>query len=45
VDVADYVVRRINGQKIPEVERAIVAHGEMKRAVLAMMQLLAPREL
>jgi hypothetical protein len=44
VDVADYVVRRINGHKTPEVERAVIAVEEMKAAVLGMMRLLGPRD-
>ena len=34
VDVADYAVRRINGQKVPEVESAISAVAAMRRAPL-----------
>ena len=44
VDVAEYVVRRINGQKTPEVERAIVAFEEMKASVLGMIRLLGPKD-
>ena len=44
IDVADYVVRRINGQKTPEVERAIEVSREMKSSVRAMMKLLTPRD-
>lgn len=44
VDVAEYVVRRINGQKTPEVERAIVAFKEMKASVLSMIRLLGPKD-
>ena len=44
VDVAEYVVRRINGQKTPEVERAIVALEELKGSVLGMMRLLGPKD-
>jgi hypothetical protein len=40
VDAADYVVRRINGQKTPEVERAVTALDGMKASVLEMMRLL-----
>lgn len=43
-DVADYVVRRINGQKIPEVEQAIGALEDMKRVIVPLMQLLGPRD-
>jgi len=44
VDVGDYVVRRINGHKTPEVERAIAAFKEMTGAVLGMMKLLGPKD-
>lgn len=44
VDQADYIVRRINGQKIPEVERALAASREMKEATLGLMRLLEPRD-
>jgi hypothetical protein len=44
VDVAGYVVRRINGEKTPEVERAVAALAEMKRSVLELMRLLGPRD-
>jgi hypothetical protein len=44
VDVAAYVIRRINGQKIPEVKRAVFAFKEMKSAVLELMKLLHPRD-
>ena len=44
VDQSDYVVRRINGQKIPEVERALVSAREMKEATLDLMRLLEPRD-
>jgi hypothetical protein len=44
VDVADYVVRRINGKETPEVERAALASEEMRLSVLAMMRLLGPRD-
>jgi hypothetical protein len=40
VDVADYAIRRINGQKLPAVERAIAATVELKVAVLDLMKLL-----
>jgi hypothetical protein len=42
VDMAEYLIRRINGQKSPEVERAIVALKRMKSSVLEMTQLLDP---
>jgi len=44
VDVEDYVVRRINGQKTPEVERATVALKEMQKSVLGMIRLLGPKD-
>jgi len=44
VDVADYVIRRINGEKVPEVERGIAAAEEMKAAVQGMMTLLVPHD-
>jgi hypothetical protein len=44
VDVADYVIRRIKGKKIPEVELAVAAFKEMKSAVLGMMRLLDPAD-
>jgi hypothetical protein len=44
VDVADYVVRRINGLKLLEVEHAIAALGAMKSSVLEVMRLLGPRD-
>ena len=44
VDVAEYAVRRINGQKMPEVERAMVALEEMKSSVLEMIRLLGPKD-
>lgn len=44
VDVSDYVIRRINGEKTPEVERAIGASEELKAAVIPLMKLLGPRD-
>lgn len=44
VDVAEYVVRRINAQKTPEVERAIAAMEEMKQSIGAMIRLLGPKD-
>ncbi len=44
VDVADYVIRRINGQKTPEVERAVATLEQMKCSVLEMMKLLGPKD-
>lgn len=44
VDVSDYVVRRINGQKIPAVERAIINLGKMEASVRELLTLLEPRD-
>lgn len=44
VDVADYVVRRINALKMPQVERALKASKEMRASVLEMMKLLTPHD-
>jgi hypothetical protein len=43
-DVADYVRRRINGQKTPQVERAVAAIKEMKASALDLMKLLGWRD-
>lgn len=44
VDVADYVIRRINGHKTPEVERAVIAMESVTRSVGELMKLLGPRD-
>lgn len=44
VDVSEYVVRRINGEKIPEVERAVATLTSMRTSALEMMRLLGPRD-
>jgi hypothetical protein len=44
VDVSDYVVRRIDGQKVPEVEDAILAVKNIKSSLLKLMKLLTPRD-
>lgn len=44
VDVADYVTRRINAQKVPQVERALKAANAMKSSVLEMLKLLTPKD-
>jgi hypothetical protein len=44
VDVSDYVIRRVNGEKIPEVERALAASKEMKASALGLMKLLGERD-
>ena len=42
VDVADYVIRRINGQKLPEVERAVARLTDVTRSAQELMKLLEP---
>ena len=42
--MADYATRRINGQKSPQVERAVAALAELKDAVLALIRLLLARD-
>lgn len=42
VDVADYVVRRINGQKLPEVERAVERMEQITGSTQELMKLLEP---
>jgi len=44
VDLKDYVLRRVNGLKVPEVERGIAAFGEMTAATLGMIRLLGPKD-
>jgi hypothetical protein len=44
VDAAEYVVRRINGRKTPQVEQAAVALEKMTRAVRGMLKLLGPKD-
>lgn len=44
VDVADYAIRRINGIKIPEVERALASLHSMRAATVDLMKLLGPRD-
>lgn len=44
VDVSDYVIRRIKGQKTPEVERAIESANQMKKSVAELMTLLIPKD-
>lgn len=44
VDATQYVIRRINGQKIPAVERAIGALDEMTLAVIQLLKLLGPKD-
>lgn len=38
------MIRRVNGEKTPEVERALVASKEMKASALDLMKLLGPRD-
>lgn len=42
VDVASYVIRRINGEKMPEVERTSAALHELQSTIPALMQMLTP---
>jgi hypothetical protein len=44
VDVADYVIRRINGLKLPDVEKAIHALSEIHSAVIGLIRLLEPKD-
>ncbi len=44
VDVKDYLIRRINGQKMPQLERAIGAVQQMRASALELMRLLHPRD-
>lgn len=44
VDVADYVIRRINGQKSEQVERALTASVEMTTAVLGLVRMLSAKD-
>ena len=44
VDVAEYVVRRINGHRLPAVERALGARQEMRAATRGLMRLLTPQD-
>jgi hypothetical protein len=44
VDVSEYVIRRINGEKTPEVERAVAALEEAKKSALDLMKLLGPKD-
>jgi hypothetical protein len=44
VDVAAYAIQRINGNKSPQVERAITAANAMKSSILEMMRLLHERD-
>jgi hypothetical protein len=44
VDVSQYVIRRVNGQKTSEVEIALGALNAMKTSVLGLIRLLEPRD-
>ena len=44
VDVSDYAIRRINGQKMPKVERAIEASRKMRESIQELMTLLIPQD-
>jgi hypothetical protein len=44
VDVSDYVIRRINGQRVPAVERAVGLLADLRWSVLELMRLLGPRD-
>jgi len=44
VDEAKYLIRRLNGEKTPEVERALAASKEMKASILGMMTKLGPQD-
>src|SRR5207247_1304276 len=44
VDVAEYVTRRINGEKMPEVERALVAVQELRAGALGLIRLLTSQD-
>jgi len=44
VDVAPYVIRRVNAQKMPEVERALAASREMSLSIPALMRMLMPKD-
>ena len=42
--VAEYAIRRINGQDLPEVERALEAVNELYDSVIGLMRLLEPKD-
>ena len=44
VDVAPYVIRRINAQKMPQVERALAASQELSSSVPDLMRMLTPQD-
>lgn len=44
VDVSDYVIRRVNGQRVPEVERGLTALQEVNASALDLIRLLTPKD-
>ncbi|MBI4480149.1 MAG: hypothetical protein HY651_09020 [Acidobacteria bacterium] len=44
VEAKKYLIRRINGEKTPEIERAVLALGELKHSALDLMRLLGPQD-
>lgn len=44
MDVHDYAVRRINAQKIPEVEIAVTAVSELTKAIIGIVRLLRDKD-
>jgi hypothetical protein len=44
VDVTEYVIRRINGHKTPDIEPALAAVKEIKAAALGLLKLLGPKD-
>ena len=44
VDVADYIVRRINGQKLPVVDDALSAVDRLRQSLRALLDLLTPQD-
>lgn len=44
VKASDYVIRRINGTKLPEVQHAVEAQGAMWDALVPLMRLLVPQD-
>lgn len=44
MDVGDYVIRRINGKKPAEVERALAVSSELEKSLLALLRLLTPQD-
>lgn len=44
VKATDYVIRRINGTKLPDVQRAVAAQEAMWEALVPLMRLLVPQD-